>query len=348
MRPPDGASIPHPIERTPMKPIKTFLLTGLILCTASASATSLTVYTYDSFTSDWGPGPQVKQAFEAECGCELKLVGLEDGVTLLNRLRIEGSNSEADIVLGLDTNLTAEARDTGLFAEHGIGVKDFTLPQDWNDRHFLPYDYGYFAFVYNRENLASVPASLRELVEDADGPSILIQDPRTSTPGLGLLLWMKKIFGDDAADAWAKLQPRIVTVTKGWSEAYGMFLKNEAPMVLSYTTSPAYHAIAEEDTRFAAASFSDGHYMQIEVAGMLESSDEPELARKFLEFMTGPVFQQIIPTTNWMYPAALAKDQLPTGFTGLVEPQSVHLFDERNVAQNRKAWVNEWLEAMSR
>jgi ABC-type thiamine transport system substrate-binding protein len=32
--------------------------------------------------------------------------------------------------------------------------------------------------------------------------------------------------------------PKTVTVTKGWSEAYGMFLDGEADMVLSYTTSP--------------------------------------------------------------------------------------------------------------
>ena len=38
-----------------------------------------------------------------------------------------------------------------------------------------------------------------------------------------------------------------MTVTKGWSEAYGLFLEGEADMVLSYTTSPAYHLIAEED-----------------------------------------------------------------------------------------------------
>ena len=41
----------------------------------------LTVYTYDSFSADWGPGPAVKKAFEAECGCELKFVALEDGVS---------------------------------------------------------------------------------------------------------------------------------------------------------------------------------------------------------------------------------------------------------------------------
>ena len=59
----------------------------------------LTVYTYDSFSADWGPGPVVKKAFEADCNCELKFVALEDGVSLLNRLRMEGKNSKADVVL---------------------------------------------------------------------------------------------------------------------------------------------------------------------------------------------------------------------------------------------------------
>ena len=115
---------------------------------------------------------------------------------------------------------------------------------------------------------------LRELVEDPNGPTLLIQDPRTSTPGLGLLLWMKKVFGAQANDAWAKLAPRVVTVSKGWSEAYGLFLKGEADMVLSYTTSPAYHLIAEEDSRFRAARFAEGHYQQIEVAGIVRGSQQ--------------------------------------------------------------------------
>ena len=34
---------------------------------------------------------------------------------------------------------------------------------------------------------------------------IVIQDPRTSTPGLGLLTWMKAIYGDDAGLDWQKL-----------------------------------------------------------------------------------------------------------------------------------------------
>ena len=324
------------------------LLLAFMLGGAQAAAPTLVVYTYDSFTSDWGPGPQVKKAFEAECGCSLELVGLEDGVSLLNRLRLEGKNTRADLILGIDTNLTADARATGLFEAHGLGLENSSLPRPWRDDLFLPYDYGYFAFVYNREKLANPPASLRELVENDDGPSLLIQDPRTSTPGLGLLLWVKKVYGDRADEAWARLSKRIVTVSKGWSEAYGLFLKGEADMVLSYTTSPAYHIIAEQDLRFAAASFSEGHYQQIEVAGLVASSDNKALARSFLEFMLGETFQKIIPTTNWMYPAALAPEALPPEFAKLIDPSPALLFEDGKVAMQRKQWVDEWLEVMSR
>ncbi len=64
----------------------------LLLCTAPVFAKPvLTVYTYDSFAADWGALVQrSKKAFEADCNCELKLVALEDGVSLLNRLRMEG------------------------------------------------------------------------------------------------------------------------------------------------------------------------------------------------------------------------------------------------------------------
>ena len=317
-------------------------------CSAQAVTPTLVIYTYDSFTSEWGPGPQVKKAFEQHCGCTVEMTGLEDGVSILNRLKLEGRNTRADIVLGIDTNLTAEARATGLFEAHGMSLDNSALPDPWDDSLFLPYDYGYFAFVYNQESLKNPPSSLKQLVEDPGGPTILIQDPRTSTPGLGLLLWVKKIYGERASEAWAKLSGRIVTVSKGWSEAYGLFLKGEADMVLSYTTSPAYHIIAEQDRRFAAAKFSEGHYQQIEVAGLVKSSQQKELGRKFLAFMLSERFQSIIPTTNWMYPATLPVSKLPQDFNALIDPSPALLFDDKSVSRGRKQWVNEWLDTMAK
>ncbi|AHK42762.1 MULTISPECIES: thiamine ABC transporter substrate binding subunit [Ensifer] len=322
---------------------------GLVFAAnAVAADKTLTVYTYESFITEWGPGAKVAEAFEKTCECKVTYVGVADGVELLTRLKLEGAASKADIVLGLDTNLVAEAKATGFFAPHGIEPANVKVPGDFTDDTFLPYDYGHFAVVYDTQTLKTPPKSLKELVEGDASQKIVIEDPRTSTPGLGLLLWVKAVYGDEAGAAWAKLKDRVLTVTPGWSEAYGLFTKGEAPMVLSYTTSPAYHMVAENTDRYQAAEFSEGHYIQIEVAGMTKSAKEPELAKQFLAFMTGPEFQSIIPTTNWMMPVAATKEPLPEAFSKLVNPEKTFLLPSEEVAANRKAWIDEWLAAISK
>ncbi|HZG30432.1 MAG TPA: thiamine ABC transporter substrate binding subunit [Ensifer sp.] len=329
---------------------KTVLLAAVAALLSSTSAfaadKTLTVYTYESFTAEWGPGPKVKAAFEKTCGCTVNYVSVEDGVALLNRLKLEGKDTKADVVLGLDTGLVADAKATGLFAPSGIDASAVKVPGDFKDDVFVPYDYGHFAVVYDTEKMRTPPKSLDELVNGNPDEKIVIEDPRTSTPGLGLLLWMKSVYGDKASDAWKKLSKRVLTVTPGWSEAYGLFTKGEAPMVLSYTTSPAYHEMEEKTSRYQAASFSEGHYIQVEVAGMTATSKDPALAKSFLAFMVSPAFQDIIPTTNWMLPAAKMDQPLPDAFNKLVQPAKTFLMSPDEVQKNRKAWVDEWVAAM--
>ncbi|QCA05566.1 thiamine ABC transporter substrate binding subunit [Pantoea vagans] len=324
------------------------VLPVLLLLSAPVLAAKpvLTVYTYDSFSADWGPGPAVKKAFEAQCDCELKFVTLEDGVSLLNRVRMEGKNSKADVVLGLDNNLVQAAQKTGLFAESQVDTSKLKLPDGWHNTTFVPFDYGYFAFVYDKTRLKNPPKSLKELVDSPEKWRVIYEDPRTSTPGLGLLLWMQKVYGDQAPQAWQKLAQKTVTVTKGWSEAYGLFLKGEGDLVLSYTTSPAYHIIEEKKENYAAASFAEGHYLQVEVAAQLASSKQPALAQQFMKFMVSPDFQRTIPTGNWMYP--VIDTPLPAGFSALSVPSTALQFSPEEVASQRSGWINQWQRAVSR
>ncbi|HDX8427351.1 thiamine ABC transporter substrate binding subunit [Aeromonas veronii] len=325
--------------------MKTLLLvtTGLLSANVFAADT-LTVYTYSSFTAEWGPGPKIKQAFEKACDCTLNLVPLEDGVAILNRLRLEGNHSKADLVLGLDDALISEAKQSGLFSPHPAKLDGIKVPGGWQDDTFIPYDYGYFAFVYDKDKLKQPPKSLKELVERPD-LKVIYQDPRTSTPGQGLMLWMKSVYGDKAPAAWTELAKKTVTVTKGWSEAYGMFLDGEADMVLSYTTSPAYHLIAENKPQYQAAAFEEGHYRQVEVAAKLKSAKQEKLADQFLQFMVSPAFQQEIPTGNWMYP--VIDTPLPKGFEQMITVAKPLAFSSDEVAANRKGWIREWLQAVT-
>ncbi len=319
----------------------------LMLNPAAARAEVLNIYTYDSFIGEWGPGPAIEAAFEEQCGCAIEWTAVDDAALLLSRLRLEGDRTRADIVLGLDTSLMAEAQAEGLVQAHGISQSGLALPMDWSDPVFVPFDYGYFAVIYDSEALREPPSALEELTNGASEPKLIVQDPRTSTPGLGLMLWLKAVYGEDAADHWAALSNRVLTVTRGWSEAYGLFLEGEAPMVLSYTTSPAYHRIVESEDRYKAIVFPEGHYLQIEVAAMTADSERQDLAREFLTFMLSPTFQEIIPTGNWMYPAIDLDDALPAVFQELPEPGTAILLPPAEVAHNRNAWIQEWLDAMS-
>ncbi|WP_434527188.1 thiamine ABC transporter substrate binding subunit [Photorhabdus asymbiotica] len=326
--------------------VLTILPTSALLLSQVAQAKSvLTVYTYDSFATEWGPGPAIKKAFETECDCELKLVALEDGVSLLNRLRMEGKRTSADVILGLDNNLIEAAQQTGLFTESKVDISKLKLPVPWHNNVFIPYDYGYFAFIYNKNTLPNPPKSMDELINSHNHWKVIYQDPRTSTPGQGLLLWMQKIYGDDAQQAWQKLAKKTLTVTKGWSEAYGLFLKGEGDLVLSYTSSPGYHLLSKKKDNYAAATFSEGHYLQVEVAAQLASSKQPELAQKFMQFMLTPAFQQEIPTTNWMYPAIDIK--LPEVYSHLSVPEKSLQYSSEEVAKHRNTWIRTWQSAVS-
>jgi len=321
-----------------------YIVLSILLLTTVVKAEKLIIYTYDSFVSEWGPGPIIEKQFEETYQIDLELVAVDSAATLLNKVILEGNNTNADIVLGLDMNLFESAKKSNLFDNHSLAdLNDkLNLPINWESELFVPYNYGYFAFVYNNKNLKNPPKSMDELINSTDA-RIVIQDPRTSTPGLGLLTWMKALYGKDAQSNWKKLNKKIIAVTKGWTDAYyNFFMAGEADLVLSYSSSPAAHIMFEETNEISASTFEEGNYISIEFAGILKSSRNKEMANNFLNFMISDDFQSVIPSTNIMYP--VTNVSLPKAYNKLEIPNALQL-DPRDINDNKETWINEWLNA---
>ena len=326
-----------------MKPI--FLAAG-ISCVAFAAAAEtpvLTVYAGDYFTSEWGPGPAIETGFEAFCACDLQF----STGNLLPRLLLEGAQTEADVVIGLTTDVLARARETGFFGPHGQDLSALTLPVEWPDDTFVPFNWGHAAFIYDTTRMATPPASLEAMRSLPEGVTVVIQDPRTSISGLALVLWVKAVYGAQAGAFWADLAPHILTVTKDWSESYGLFTSGEADMVLSYTTSPAYHMFAENDLTKKAALFPEGHYFMAETVGKIAATDQPALADAFLAWVLTPDFQKTIPVANWSLPSALPVADWPEGWAALPMPDKVLFLSEDEAEAARVEAVEEWRAALS-
>ena len=332
--------------------VTVFMMFTAIAATASPTVETeaqLVIYAYDSFVAEWGPAPLVIPKFEDSRGIEVQVISVGDAGQVLNRAILEKDNPQADIILGIDNNMLSRALEEEVLQPYRSPNLDAVPGQlIFDSTHSVtPFDYGYFAFVYDSDVLEDPPESLEELTDLRFRKRVIVQDPRTSSPGLGFLLWTIAVYGEGYLEYWKRLQPSLLTITDGWDTAYGMFTSGEAPMVLSYTTSPAYHVEYEQTERYRALLFEEGNYLQIEGMGILKGAPHPELARKFIDFILTEDFQAEIPLTNWMYPVDPQVDT-PDSFRFAPEPEHALQLPAAEVRDNRERWVKAWVELVSR
>ena len=94
------------------------------------------------------------------------------------------------------------------------------------------------------------------------------------------------------------INDQIITYTPGWSEAYGMFLDNKADLVLSYSTSPFYHQEYEDEYKYEALIFEEGHLITEELILVNKDVKNFDLAKSFVDFVLTENIQKIISSKN--------------------------------------------------
>ncbi len=314
----------------------------------------LVVYTYDSLVS-YGLAPALKKEFESRYDVKLQFVATGDSRQMLSRLKRErrAGENRADVFVGIERNDAPLALGEDLFTP--LETEDLPALSDVPERlifdperRLVPYEFGYITLVYNRKKIktSEVPTTFEELTKPRYRNKLILEDPRTSSPGYSFLLWTIKHYGDNYIDYWKRLLPNVLTIAGGWSEAYEIFLNGEAPMVVSFSTDTAYSVIAEGDANQKVLLLNNEGYSNIYAAGILKSSDKKKWGKKFLNLLLSPEIQEEIPTTEWMFPAN-RKAELPIKFYQYAvrppEPAEVPL-DE--IEQNEERWLREWSRAI--
>lgn len=324
------------------KGIMVLVLILMVLGRANTQEKELVIYAYDSFVS-WGLSDATIHKFEEKCNCKVTVLGVGDAGAVLSKAILEKDNPKADIVVGIDNNLLARALEADILIQYKPKNLEL-IPEEFvfdKSYHVIPFDYGFIAFVYDSEVVKEPPKSLKDLTDEKWRKKIILEDPRTSSPGLAFLYWTIAVYGEDYLDYWRELKPNILTISEGWDTAYGMFLSGEAPIVLSYATSPAYHVEYEDTYKYKALAFEEGNYMQIEGMGILKGSKNQELAKEFIEFMLTEDFQKEIPLTNWMFPVN-PKAELPESFKYAAKPEKILVLNYQEIEENKEKWLNEW------
>ena len=303
----------------------------------------LEILTYTSMMGKGSLGDYAEKEFKKKCSdCEIKMSGTHENAGLLGRLRDykrRGLSERYDVVMGMGESEFRQALVEGLVD---------------NGRVF---DKSTFAIIVDTKKLKADawPKSWKDLPKVLKG-SILIEDPRTSSVGVG---WLTAIYGNKLIDA-TSAKATVRRTYPSWSSAYEAFTKGEAPAVWSFLSSESYHRCNEKTdearTRYRALPLSEGYPVQLEYVarvkhfnaeslvphadgtqGNVEAVARTQLGSQFVEFMLSSETQAAIPKKNWMYPG-VDGTKLDACFVSPTAVKGLPRLD----AFDLKSWMDKW------
>ncbi|MBR0519762.1 MAG: thiamine ABC transporter substrate-binding protein [Spirochaetales bacterium] len=299
---------------------------------------TLTVYAYDTFCGDWGAAGSVIPAFEEATGIKVNLVASGAAIEVINKVRLEGKNTECDVILGITDDIADKAYDLlESYDSPYIQTIDERFIFDAQNR-LIPYDYGAFAFVYDTESNIEIPTCLADLTKDQYKDKVILIDPRTSSVGTGLMMWTYNALGDQWLSWWKTMTENALTTASGWSSGYGLFTEGEAPIVISYTTSPVYHVMWEDTTRYQALLFTDGHEATIEAAGIVKGTKHRSEAEAFIDFLLTNA-QVDLANANSMYPVN-SEITLPAAYDYAPVPEKIYTGSSEKASELLMLWTD--------
>ena len=326
-----------------MKNFRTLLLaTTVIALTSCTSATSnsntdatpdeVVLLAYDSFTPEQG----IFDDFTAATGAKVKVVTSGDSGSLISKAILTAGNPEGDVLWGLDNTLLSRAQIADLMTSY--------QPVDFGDI-CVNADKKWFA-----EKNIPLPRSFEDLANPRYRNQLVVQDPVSSSPGLGFLLGTIAHFGENGWESyWRSLTSNGVRIVPDWTTAYtvefsGSSGQGKYPLVVSYGSSPPAEVLysATPITEPPTAVIESTCFRQTEYVGALRGTQNPRLAQKLIDFLLDIKFQESMPLTLFVFPVN-KEAALPELFTKFaVIPSSPLSLEPSLIEEKRDTWIDAW------
>ena len=312
--------------------------TALTACTSSSSNNTtekpkeITLVAYDAFTPQEG----IFDQFTRDTGVTVKVITAGDTGTMVSKAILTAGNPEGDVMWGIDNTFLSRAQEAELLMSYE--------PVDEGDI-CVNYDKNWFT----QRNIA-VPQTFEDLASPTYKNLLVVQDPTTSSPGLGFMLATIAHFGETQWESyWKKLTANGVKIVSDWTTAYtvefsGSSGKGKYPLVVSYGSSPPAEVV------FSATPIDEPPtgvmektcFRQTEYVGILRGTKNEEIAQKLVDYLLGKTFQESMPLTLFVFPTN--KDaQLPDVFEKFaVRPSTPLSVSPDTIEKNRDQWIDMW------
>lgn len=313
---------------------------ALTACASSDSGSDgaqqkeVTLIAYDSFTPEEG----IFDAFTTDSGYTVKVVNGGDSGAVISKAILASGNPEGDVLWGVDNTSLSRVINAEVFesyAEVNTGDVCVNIDAEW----------------FASRNV-EIPTTLEDLASPTYKDLLVVQDPVSSSPGLGFLLATVAHFGENNwTQYWTSLMNNGVLVAPDWTTAYytnfsGSSGKGDRPLVVSYGSSPPAEVVFSDppvDTP-PTSVLEASCFQQIEYVGVLRGAKNGDGAKALVDYLLGKDFQESMPLSLFVYPVN-QDAQLPEVFTKFaIRPDNPLTLSPDVIADNRDNWLEEWRE----
>jgi iron(III) transport system substrate-binding protein len=283
------------------------LVVAILTAAACRKADNTTVIMYTS-TEDFRTEHMQQLLKEKFPAYDITLQVLSTG-NHAAKLKAEGTQTEADIILNLETGYLEGLQDI-LADLSSYNLSEFLPDLVPSSKKFLPWDKSSGAIVINRGKLESaglsVPASYQDLLNPAYKGLISMPNPKTSGTGYMFLVSLVNAWGEDAAfDYFDDLAQNILQFTTSGSGPVNALIQGEAAIGLGMTLT-AVQAINSRGAPFDLLFFQEGAPSITTGMGIVKGKETRPVVKEVFQF----TLDKLVKDDKELYcPEPIFKDQ---------------------------------------
>jgi len=271
----------------------------------AANQGQVNIYSSRHYNTD----DQLYDGFTQKTGISINLIEGKDD-ELIERIKSEGKNSPADILITVDAGRLWRAAEAGIFAPVESAILEEKIPKNLRDPENLWFGYSKRArvIVYNKDKVDPSQLSTYEDLADPKWKGKFIVRSSSNIYNQSLVAGMIEEKGKEATAAWIEgLVKNFARSPQGNDTSQ---IEDVAAGVADLTLANTYYLARYEDNPeifekvgiFFPNQNDRGTHINISGAGLLTNAPNSEEAIAFLEYLASPEAQEFFALGNNEYP----------------------------------------------
>ncbi len=304
--------------RTLLNKLIPLAVTSILAGTASGDVVN--IYSHRHYEID----QEVNRLFTEKTGIEVKVINA-DADQLIERLKSEGENSPADVLVTVDAGRMQRAKDQDLLQAVQSGILEKATPENLRDPEgfWHPYTIRARVILVAADRVKPGEITTYEQLADPEWRGRLLVRSSSSSYNQSLLASIIAANGEEKAAEWAKgvvanfARPpqggdrdQIKAAAAGLADVcisntyyFGLLLNSSDPAEREAATKMRI-VFPNQDGRGAHANVS--------AAGITKHAKNVEQAKAYLEFLVSPEVQKLLANGSQEHPVSLDLTLNPT------------------------------------